>query len=174
MGGRGSTEPTRLSGYAVCRQATLLHIGSILLSFSRIFIHLSHFLFLSSTRPSSFLHVSVSFSRSLSLSSSLARHAALVRSHSRSPLCCLWFLFARARSFNTPWEREVGEGGKGQGERSDGGSGLSRARKPNGLMEHDSIVGWWATNGSFARSKPARLKENRGRVAGRSRVSPSR
>lgn len=49
-------------------------------------ISLSHFLFLSSTRPSSFLRVSVSFS----LSPSLARHAALVRSHSRSPLCCLW------------------------------------------------------------------------------------
>lgn len=55
-------------------------------------ISLSHFLFLSSTRPSSFLRVSVSFSHSLSfsLSPSLARHAALVRSHSRSPLCCLW------------------------------------------------------------------------------------
>lgn len=33
-GRRRSTEPTRLSGYAVCRQATLLHIGSILLPFS--------------------------------------------------------------------------------------------------------------------------------------------
>lgn len=86
MGERGSTEPTRLSGYAVCRQATLLHIGSNLLPFSRTLIHLSHFLFLSSTRPSSFLHVCLF----LSLSPFLVCHAALVRSHSRSPLRCLW------------------------------------------------------------------------------------
>lgn len=170
MGERGSTEPTRLSGYAVCRQATLLHIGSNLLPFSRTLIRLS--LSFSPSLPLSLIDATqlvsprLSLSRVLPLSPSLARHAALVRSHSRSPLRCLWSpgssLLALVRSILHERERQ---GRVAKAERS--GGGLSRARKPNGLTDHDSIVGWWATDGSFARSKPARLKESRGRPAGR-------
>lgn len=35
------------------------------------------------------------------------------------------------------------------------------SRKPDGLTEHDSTVGWWATDGLFARSKPARRDRRR-------------
>lgn len=80
---------------------------------------------------------------------------------------CLWSPGSspRARSFNTLGESEVGGGGGGDG----GGNGCegreaaTLSRKPDGLTEHDSTVGWWATDGLFARSKPARPKESQER-----------
>lgn len=180
-----STEPTRLSGYAICRQATLLHIGSILLSLSVLLspsLSLLPSLFLSSTRPSSFLRAAVSFSPSPCphlpfWPPSLARGAVLVRSRSRSPLCAASGLLVPlcSRSFvqysvrergRGGWlkagGREVGRsGGRGQGERSGGGSGgsLARANPTDSRNTIPPLVGGLRMVRSHDRNQPGRRRE---------------
>lgn len=174
-GRRGSTEPTRLSGYAICRQTTLLHIGSILLPFSRSFIHLSHFLFLSSTRPSSFLRVSVSFSRSLSFS--FSRSPRGTRSFSLSVAACAasgLLVSLCSRSFVQYSMRERGRGGwqRPGGEKRRRRRALSRAQtqRTHGTRFHRWLVGY----GWFVRTIETSLAEGEPRESsGKTPGSPS-
>lgn len=170
-GRRGSTEPTRLSGYAVCRQATLLHIGSILLPFS---LHPSLSLPLSlidatqlvSPHLCLFLAFSLFFSRSprgtRSFSLSVAAASGLL-----VPLCSRSFVqYSMRERGREGWQRPGGE--KRRRRRA-----LSRAQtqRTHGTRFHRWLVGY----GWFVRTietSPAKgePRESSGKIPG----SPSR
>lgn len=114
---RGSTEPARLSGYAVCR-AGRVPCFTLPPSFSRVFAFS-----LCRWRSSSFLpslSLPAAFSLRFSLSATVVAFALDLSLGRR----CLWSPGSspRARSFNTLGESEVGGGGGGGGGRG-GGNG---------------------------------------------------
>lgn len=100
--------------------------------------------------------------------------AVRARSLSRSPLPLVsWFLSSRSlvqysgREWGRRWGRRWRRRRRRKRLRGEaearGREAATLSRKPDGLTEHDSTVGWWATDGLFARSKPARPKESQER-----------
>lgn len=161
----GSTEPKRLSSYAVCRQVTLLRIGSILLSRS---------LFLSSTRPSSFLRAFLS-SISLLLSRSprgtrfvLALGRRCAASGLLVPLCSRSFVQYSVRERRRGGWLKAGNGWQRPGEEKR--RRFSRARKrTHGTRFHRWLVGLRMVH-SHDRNQPGR-RRSEGEQQQRSRGS---
>lgn len=129
-------------------------------------LHPSPFLPSSISLTSSFSHrrdparfsTSLSLSRVLPLSSSLARYAALVRSHSRSPLRCLWSpgssLLALVRSILHKRERQ-GRVAKARGRAAAAAAGsLARTNPTDSRNTIPSLVGGLRMVRSHDRNQP--------------------
>ena len=148
-----------------CRQGTLLHIASVFLSRVRFFALSLAFE----------LVPTLSFSACRVLSTFLSfcnGRSVRARSLSRSPLPLVsWFLSSRSfvqysgREWGRRWRRRWRRKRRRKRLRGEvearGREAATLSRKPDGLTEHDSTVGWWATDGLFARSKPARRDRRR-------------